>query len=607
MEIRRGGIRQRLDAAAVDREHESVLARYLHEEFAWGRMSPQQIQTIAECAMNDVTKAKEQGAVFNDLKFLSKIGNEGRNQNNMYRDLMRRINGMPGLPPATTVHIPSKRGDTDASLALPHEIFAHLYRHHPEKFEKQFFPRGRADVIAFWDQCKNAPNLKDSAAVENLVPARAIPIGVHGDEVPMSGRGKVWCKMAVVFSWFSLLCPMLPTKDSLLMIWACNPQQFTEGIGGTLDSFWTVLAWSFGILRSGRWPYRDHRGVAYARGSPEYAKAGKHIAGGWYCLLFAVCGDLDYQNKFLQMPHWASSGRPCGFCRCARDGAFSWKDFRPAAAWRSTVFSRDGWQIEHGHQNSCPLFTILPEVSGLSVQPDLMHVKYLGYIQYFLGSVLYLLCYVIMPQDPLSNLRQIGLMVSRFQRQLELPTRVPMNFFTKLSLFKRKTGFPKLKGKAAQVKALVPTLARVWQRWSSQDNLHHRRIGLVFKLDLEMEKLLNEYQPNDGYYALPAAEASTLRQKHNQMAQLMVMLEDFYKDEARPLFNVVSKLHYACHLIDNANTLHPFTSWCWKGEDFMQTASILLASSLRGRSDISATIKALDKYRYAMHLRWKYG
>lgn len=605
MEITRGGLRQRLAAEDAAHEHESVLARYLHQEFAWGRMSPQQVQKIAAAAMDDVTKAREQRAFFRDLDFLSKIGNEGRHANNMHRDIMRKITSTVGLPPATTVHIPSKRGDSDAALALPHEMFAHLYQHHPDKFEKQFFPRGEDDVKSFWDQCKNAPNLKDSTAIKNLERSRAIPIGIHGDEVPMSGRGKVWCKMAVVFSWFSLLCPMLPTKESLLLIWACNPSQFTEGLGGTLDSFWSVLAWSFAILRSGRWPHRDHRNVPYARGSPEYAKAGKHIAGGWHCLLFAVCGDLDYQNKFLQMPHWASAGRPCGFCRCTRDGASSWKDFKPSAAWRSTVLSTNEWQLEHG-QNTCPLFK-LQNVTGLHVQPDLMHVKYLGYIQYFMGSVLYLLCYIIMPQDPLSNLKQIGLMVNRIQRQLDLSSKLPVSYFSKLSLFKRKTGFPKIKGKAGQIKSLVPTMAHIWRRLSSQDNAHHRRISLVFKLDGEIEKILTDFRPEDGYYAVPEAQARTIREKHNQMCQLMVMLEDFYKDEAKPLFNVVSKLHYACHLIDNANTLHPFASWCWKGEDFMQTSSVLLASSLRGRNDISATIKALDKYRYAMHLLWTHG
>lgn len=452
---------------------------------------------------------------------------------------------------------------------------------------------------------RNSPILKNSTAGQNLQPNRAIPIGVHGDEVPMSGRGKVWCKMAVVFSWFSLLCPMLPTKESLLLIWACNPAQFMEGIGGTLDSFWKALAWSFGILRSGRWPHRDHRGVRYARSSPEHHKAGKHIAGGWYCLVFAICGDLDYQNKFLQMPHWASAGHPCGLCRCTRDGMLSWRDFRPNAAWRNNVFSTSDWQHEHG-DNTCPLFA-MPSITGLNVQPDLMHIKYLGYMQFFLGSVLYLLCYIIMPQDPLSNFKRIGLMVFRIQKQLGLSSRVPLSWFSKLTQFTRRTGFPKIKGKAGQVKALVPTIAEVWRRWSSPDNIQHRRIGLVFKLDLEIEKILSDHQPVDGYYAVPQAQANQLREKFNQKAQLMIMLEDVFKDEARPLFNVVSKLHYASHVIDNANTLHPFASWCWKGEDFMQTTSTLLASSLRGRNDIPATIKALDKYRYGMHLLWKFG
>lgn len=124
MDMARGGIHQRLAAAALQEESNSAVAEYLLNEFAWGRMSPQQMQSIAALAMQDVEKAVE-GKLLRDLKFLPKIGNEGRYPNNMYRDLMRMVDSRYNLCPMTTLEIPSKMGETMANLLMPHELFLH--------------------------------------------------------------------------------------------------------------------------------------------------------------------------------------------------------------------------------------------------------------------------------------------------------------------------------------------------------------------------------------------------------------------------------------------------------------------------------------------------
>ena len=44
---------------------------------------------------------------------------------------------------------------------------------------------------------------------------------------------------------------------------------------------------------------------------------------------------------------------------------------------------------------------------SLTVHYDLMHVKYLGYVQYLYGNCLQLLTNEIMDQDPLTNLKTL--------------------------------------------------------------------------------------------------------------------------------------------------------------------------------------------------------
>ena len=184
--------------------HPSKLYEYLLTEFSWGRMSPQQVQAISALAISDMERAST-GEIFYDLYFLSNIGTQGRHLNNCYRDLMNRIEKTDGLLPVTVMEIPTKRGDCMAEVLLPHEVFAHMYHHDHEQFVKQFLPLGQDDLVKFWSQCRETPSFKDTPGYKSLKPKYCIPIGLHGDEVPVAGRGKCYCTYSVVFSWFSLV------------------------------------------------------------------------------------------------------------------------------------------------------------------------------------------------------------------------------------------------------------------------------------------------------------------------------------------------------------------------------------------------------------------
>ena len=131
---------------------------------------------------------------------------------------------------------------------------------------------------------------------------KVIPIGIHGDEVPVAGRGKVYVKLSIVFTWFSLLCHSLPTKESLLWIWACAPQCFKDGCEGTIEVFWKLLPWSLNSLATGTWPSHDYRGVAYPPGSKERARAGQPLAAGFHCVLVSLVGDMDYLRNLFNYP-----------------------------------------------------------------------------------------------------------------------------------------------------------------------------------------------------------------------------------------------------------------------------------------------------------------
>ena len=597
----RGGIQQRLQSSREEENKSSAVARYLLEQYAWGHMSAQQVQHIASLVLTDLGQLGSTVS-FPDLITLAKLGTHGQHQNNVSRDMLKYVQTLPSMIPACEIPLPTAKGEEKIAFLLPHERFNYMYENNRNAFNALMVPDGQQSLQKFSSQCGGVRNLAGSSALEELRPSSAIPLACHGDEVPISGRGKCWCKLALVFSWYSLVAGYMPTKKGLLWIWASSPTHFCQGEHGTLNTFMRILAWSFNALYEGRWPHADHRGIKYAKGSKEWKRAGSWLAGGFYGIVVGLCGDLDYMAKFLQVPHWASS-KPCGWCRRSRTGANTWKDSRENAPWRATVHTVSSWRASPDRSTN-PIFSA-KNISGLTTLFDFMHVKYLGYQQFLLGSCLWLLCYEILGGSPLQNIRAVGQFVRSYQRKHHVNAMFPLSSFQKLSIFVRQSGFPKLRGKGAHVRHVTKAIEALWKKKADLTNPNYRRIQLIFKLNRELEELLSDYSPDHGYYALPLHVATTVQNKYTQIAQLYQVLEEAYSGAEVPLFNVVAKLHYGHHILAESSNLHPHLSWCWRGEDMMNVTSVLLSSCLRGRGDAGASIKAMQKYRLAMYLSFQ--
>ena len=77
-------------AAAREETRGSTLRLHLLEEYAWGHMSPQQMQKIAALAVSDGRKA-----ALADLAELAQAGSNGGHANNVNRDILRAASNMP--------------------------------------------------------------------------------------------------------------------------------------------------------------------------------------------------------------------------------------------------------------------------------------------------------------------------------------------------------------------------------------------------------------------------------------------------------------------------------------------------------------------------------
>ena len=209
------------------------------------------------------------------------------------------------------------------ALLLPHELFATLYEKYHSKFLELMVPDGPEALKTFWSRMKFHPGFQSHPLLDiPSFEERAIPVNLHGDCVPITGIGKVWAKNLLALHWSSALCKgnskdiclltftdlwmlldwplhrllfcgagrMLVFDSSWYVQWlemvACAwyvlilsetssnfcccgldhdfAQVFDKlastAEGGTMDSVWQILSWSFNCMQAGKWPKRDHLG-----------------------------------------------------------------------------------------------------------------------------------------------------------------------------------------------------------------------------------------------------------------------------------------------------------------------------------------------------------
>ena len=105
---------------------QSVLAAYLLERMAWGFMSPQEVQTLASLAVQDMEmSAPNSSQPFSDLTRLAAAGSHGVHANKCFGDIMKNNAGENLLPKAHLLRLPLKGHANDAvqAMILPHELF----------------------------------------------------------------------------------------------------------------------------------------------------------------------------------------------------------------------------------------------------------------------------------------------------------------------------------------------------------------------------------------------------------------------------------------------------------------------------------------------------
>ena len=332
--------------------------------------------------------------------------------------------------------------------------------------------------------------------------------------------------------------------------------------------------------------------VRFEPGSLHSFMAGELIADGWCGALVFVQGDLDFFAASLQLPRWNTLSGGCPVCKSTYSGPTTWMKFDSphhiiAMEWKPNLWR--AWE----NRSKCNIFRI-PGLTGSSICLDWLHCHYLGAAQYIFGSIFWLLVYHLLPSDPQSNLLAIW---ARMQ-QLYKVYRVEhcYSYFNRLSMFVRKSGAPKLRGRGAEVKGLSSIMVRLWQEHCNPAISIHQQILCLLKQNYRMESLLDEHKED---LAFPAASAQAFKDACHSMLHLNHLLfHRFLEEPGCPkLFNTTYKHHMMLHLANHCHELNPRLIWNFTGEDSMK----LLKCCVKGLASSAVVEKLLVHWRYAMH------
>jgi len=388
------------------------------------------------------------------------------------------------------------------------------------------------------------------------------------------------------------------TPDSLYYIWSCFLATAAKNVAtGSLASFLVILNWSLFWLHLGRWPTHHWDGTAYLPGSKAYSLAHdtKWLADGFYGVLWALIGDLDYFYKWLNLENHASTTAPCMICPANLVDP-NWRDFRSTAAWVGRLYTHASWVA--AHPNRLSIF-FLQFVTVYTLCADYMHCKYLGVDQYLFGGVLWYMVHVMMPlADPVANMSvlMIALKAEFRKEQVSSYSMITVNMFAN-------SDSRKLRGRASEIRHLAKALLSVFRDemtkrpYPAEHVDFQRLIRASLRLNAHIDELLDQ---NPGW-AVKGEPYEKLKRTAHDFATTYSALSVKAAELELDVFSVTIKLHYLLHICRFADRLHPKLTWCFGGETFMHISKQLMQSCMVSRRPYQATMKFADKYCYALH------
>ena len=159
--------------------------------------------------------------------------------------------------------------------------------------------------------------------------------------------------------------------------------------------------------------------------------------------------------------------------------------------------------------------------------------------------------------------------------------------------------FPKLKGRAAEIKHLIPALLHAWSSFHDALDPAHCAIRLALQMSLKMDRILDEHPDT---FVLPPNIARDFCGATYVFLNQFTFLANHYNRDGDMIFNLTVKSHMLAHVGLRCSSLNPRRSWCFSGERLMLIIRRIMQSCVRGTNVKDQNQKFMEKYRQALHL-----
>ena len=212
---------------------------------------------------------------------------------------------------------------------------------------------------------------------------------------------------------------------------------------------------------------------------------------------------------------------------------------------------------------------------------------------------MWLLVYRVLPDAPSANMNAVWGMVLDAYAELSVDSQfgnLLLNLFTNPD--KHNDHYPKLKGKANEIKHLVEPLLRVWIMCCDDENDMHKAVTIVLKHLVAIINLMDEHA-HDAFMSVD--NAKKLRTRIDDFLIAYTALCTFADAAGHHLWNVTPKFHWLWHLGVRAYWLSPRRSACWLDETFVGVVKRIAAKSTRGCALHKVPRAVMTKYRWGRH------
>lgn len=159
---------------------------------------------------------------------------------------------------------------------------------------------------------------------------------------------------------------------------------------------------------------------------------------------------------------------------------------------------------------------------------------------------------------------------------------------------------PKLKGRAAECKSLVPALLAVWKVHMTPGLVQHIAIRSALESSALMDEVLDAFPDTD---LLAEKELADFQQATWNYARCQNAVASYYNvQEQLKIFDITIKTHWTLHCGLQAGYLNPRKSWNFAGEDFMHHCRILHKSTCVGNTPLQSINRFGQKYCHAISI-----